>query len=255
MSPQNEITDVAYTPLVTRLSNYARASKQDLARLDTVPFQQRKCEPGDIIVGRGDSITDVIFMISGWAARVRYTKGGRRQIIHILLPGDLLTREVFVIRRSDHELISLTNTVIRFVEQKDLVDLFREAPDLSTALWWAAEQEEGILREHIVRLGRRSSYERTCHLLLELHRRLVLIRQATESVFVLPITQAEIADLLGLSTIHVNRTLVKLRSEGLIKQNKRIIQILDPEAMADICDFDLAHLHLDGEDVDRLMED
>ena len=185
-------------------------------------------------------------MISGWAARARYTLNGSRQIIHILLPGDLLTGEVFIVNRMDHDLVSMTNTVVRLIAPRELKDLFRRAPGISAALWWAAEQEDGMLREHIVRLGRRSALERTAHLLLELHRRLLLVQQATEDVFVLPITQSEISDVLGLSVVHVHRTLKVLDNSGLIDRRKSIIRLNDREALARLCDFDLSHFHLDS---------
>ncbi len=238
--------DVAYSPLATRLSRYYGLDSKDVASLDSLPFRQRTFERGQSVVSRGDPIKDVILMISGWAARVRYTPSGARQIIHVLLPGDFLTSEIFVSRRLDHELVSMTKSVVRLMKPQDLRDLFRQAPGLSTALWWAAEQEDGMLREQIVRLGRRSALERTAHLILELHRRLLIVQQATEDAFVLPITQTEISDVLGLSVVHIHRTLRKLHDAGLIERRKSIIRLCDRDALADLCDFDLTHFHLDS---------
>lgn len=238
--------DVAYTPLATRLFKYYGLDPGDVAQLDSLPYRQRSFAPGESIIRRGDRIEHIILMVSGWAARARYTPSGARQIIHILLPGDLLTGEAFVVARIDHELVSMTRSVARLITRRDLRELFDQAPRISAALWWAAEQEDGMLREQIVRLGRRSALERTAHLILELHRRLLIVQQATEDALVLPITQSEISDVLGLSVVHIHRTLKCLQSSGLIDRRKSVIRLLDRDALARICDFDLSHFHLDS---------
>ena len=244
--PISNSIDVAYTPLATRLARYYGLLQDDVAHLDTLPFTQADYVAGQSVVARGDPIEDVYLMISGWAARVRYTPSGSRQIIHILLPGDLITGEVFVVRRIDHELISLTNTSIRIIKPQALLDLFRNAPSLSAALWWTAEQEDGMLREQIVRLGRRSALERTAHLLLELHRRLLMVQQATDEAFILPLNQEHISDVLGLSVVHINRTLKRLERSGHIERRGSVIRLKGREKLAGLCDFDLAHFHLDS---------
>lgn len=237
---------MAYTPLATRLSQFFGLDPEDVAKLDALPFRQRAHDAGEQILGRGDRIEGMFLMISGWAARVRYTPEGSRQIIHILLPGDLVTDDVFVTRRIDHEFISLTKIVVRLINPDDFHDLFLKAPTMLAALWWAGAQEDGMLREQIVRLGRRSAIQRTCHLLLELHRRLLMVHQATDESFILPITQIEISDVLGLSIVHVNRTLKKLDDAGLIERRKSLMRLLDRESLAQLCDFDVAHFHLDS---------
>lgn len=241
-----ESIDAAYTPFASRLSQFRGLEADDITKLDALPYRRRTYEAGASIVRRGDQVHDVIMMISGWAARVRTTSSGMRQIIHILLPGDLLTGDLFLVRRLDHELVAMTKAAVRLIKPEDLQALFSQAPSLSMALWWVAEQEDGMLREQVVRLGRRSALERTCHLLLELHRRLLLVQQATDDAFILPITQVEISDALGLSVVHVSRTLKKLTQSGLIERRGSVIQLRDREAIADLCDFDLAHFHLDS---------
>ena len=237
---------MAYTPLATRLSQFHGLDLKDVAKLDALPFQQRAHGAGERILGRGDRIEGMFLMNSGWAARVRYTPEGFRQIIHILLPGDLVTNDVFLTRRMDHEFVSLTKIVVRLINPNEFHALSRQAPTMLAALWWVGEQEEGMLREQIVRLGRRSAIQKTCHLLLELHRRLLVVHQATDESFILPITQIEISEVLGLSVVHVNRTLKKLDDAGLIERRNSLVRLLDLGALAEMCDFDVAHFHFDS---------
>lgn len=237
---------VTYTPLATRLSRYYQLDEDHIHELENTVSHEVQFKAGDSILRRNAAMKHLMVMVSGWAIRCRYTRAGTRQIIHVLLPGDVLTPDVFVIKRSDHAIVTLTDTVVRQIEPRDMNSLFHRCPHMAAAFWWASEQEDGILREHIVRLGRRSAEQRVLHLFLELHRRLLLVDQATEDTFVLPLTQNDVADVLGLSSVHVNRTLRKLDKEGLIQYQGSVIQIPSREALSEMCDFDLSHLHLDS---------
>ncbi|MEO0998053.1 MAG: Crp/Fnr family transcriptional regulator, partial [Pseudomonadota bacterium] len=211
-------------------------------------------ERGANILNRGDRQRHLIMIVSGWAARCRYTRAGSRQIQHILLPGDVATPDVFVIDRSDHDIQCLSDCQYRLVEPAAMRALFRHSEAVASAMWWSAEQEDGILREHIVRLGRRAANERVPHLFLELHRRLVMVDQATEDTFLLPLTQADIADALGLSAVHVNRTLRNLSKDGFIDYAHGIVTVHDPVQLAEYCDFDISHLHLDSHIVEERLD-
>ena len=238
--------DVAFTPLATRLRRYYRLQDSDVELLETVSCTQSHVNSGEKILHRGESQSALILMVSGWAARCRYTAEGNRQILHVLLPGDLVTPNVFVVQRTDHEIVALSDSEIRSIDPYDMQELFRESPALGSALWWTSEQEGGMQREQIVRLGRRSAVARVAHLLLELRQRLLMVNQAMDDTFVLPLNQQDIADILGLSSVHTNRTLQKLQRDSLIKYSGRLIELLNDECLAELCDFDIAHFHLDS---------
>ncbi|MFQ6550532.1 Crp/Fnr family transcriptional regulator [Aestuariibius sp. 2305UL40-4] len=239
--------DFAYTPLVTRLGYYMGVPAADISALDALPYREQRFDRGDVIIARGASINWVVLVTSGWAARSRNTRSGDRQIINILLPGDIVTPDVFVLHRLDHEIEALSTVTIRFLEKPDLQALLERAPGLATALWWAAAQEDSIVREHVVRLGRRNAIERIAHFLLEMHRRLMIVKQADEGAMILPLTQLEIADALGLSNVHVNKTLFKLEDLGHIRRQKTVTQLLNIPALAALCDFDTLYLHLEAD--------
>ncbi|NNF17517.1 MAG: Crp/Fnr family transcriptional regulator [Gammaproteobacteria bacterium] len=234
------------SPLATRLQRYYKLDQSDLDLLDGVKHLSTEYEPGEYILERGATLQNLILLVSGWAVRTRYTAEGTRQIIHILLPGDVLTPNVFVVRQTDHSISTLTPAAVRLVKPHDMQAMFAKSPALGAAFWWMSEQEAGVMREQIVRLGRRSALERVPHLFLELHRRLYMVGHASEDVFILPLTQNDIGDTLGLSNVHVSRTLKKLEEGGYIRYQGSVIQIPDSRRLADLCDFDFDHLHLDS---------
>lgn len=238
--------DVAYSPLSTRLSRYYRLNADDIATLEALPHKQLAFGAKTPIVSRGDVVDQLMLLISGWVVRCRYTRSGSRQIIHILLPGDIVTPDVFVLRRSDHEISTLSEANVRLISPRAVQDAFQKSARIAAAFWWAAALEDAVAREQILRLGRRSAIERVPHLFLELHRRLLLVHQATEENFLLPITQLDIADALGLSSVHVSRTLRKLVHEKLIHYDGTLIGIPSVEALASFCDFDTRYFHLDS---------
>ena len=236
----------AYEPLAIRLKRHFHIRDADLELFHSLTHDEEEVSAGTTIVRRGERKRYLMVMVAGWTLRVRYTEDGGRQIVHILLPGDLMTPAVLVTKRADHEIVALTDSVVRFFEPGAMNEMLAKAPTLAAGLWWSTAQEEGMLREQIVRLGRRSARQRIPHLLLELHRRLTLIDRATEDTMVVPLRQTDLADTLGLSPVHVNRTLRQLQRDGLLFYDGLSIQIPDQQALADACDFDTTHLHLDA---------
>lgn len=237
----------AFAPLHYRLQPYGGIAREDLRRLNDLPYTQMEFAVGRRIAPRGRQLDRIYLIISGWVGQSRYLMSGTRQIVHVLLPGDIVPANVFALRKLDHELEALTHVVIRLFDPEDFVNLLQTAPELNMALWWAAEQQYSILRESIVRLGRRSSIERVAHLFLELHRRLLIIRQAKEESFMLPMTQEAFRDVLGLSLVHMNRMLRQLEKQKLIERKDTTIQFRNRQELSRLCDFDPAHLHLNGE--------
>ncbi len=237
-------TDFAYTPLTTRLGYYMGVPSADLAAIDDLVFEERSYERGAEVIGQGDAVRSAILITSGWSARARYTAQGARQIISILLPGDIATPDLFVIDRMDHAIVALSELTVRFLDKQMLQSFLVRAPELAAALWWATAQEDSIVREQVVRLGRRNAIERTAHFLLEVHRRLLVVQQATESAMIVPLTQNEIADALGLTNVSVSKTMSRLERARLIRRQRTVIQLLDIDGLVELSDFNTFYLHL-----------
>ena len=170
---------------------------------------------------------------------------GRRQILNFMLPGDCFDLMSLNKARSDHSVSAASNVTLRRIRADDFLQMISHKPQLATSFWWTAIQEEAILREQIIRVGRRSARERVGHLILELNRRISAITGEIDNHLNLPVPQAYMADALGLSVVHISRTLSRLKSDGLIKTGNEGIQILDREKLAEICDFNSRYLRLE----------
>jgi CRP-like cAMP-binding protein len=194
--------------------------------------------------GEGDGLMRPTFILSGWACRQRLLSDGRRQIFSILIPGDAIGFCSDPSPISSASAVALTKVTLATVEpppggsspspsSKGVHDPwgFVEHMRLSACL------EEGLLLDHIVRLGRQTAYERTAHLLLELHWRLALIGRADGRSFTMPLTQEVLADFLGLSIVHVNRTLQQLRRDRLIETSGSHVVLLDLTQLTSIADY------------------
>lgn len=176
-------------------------------------------------------------LLDGWAMRQRVLSDGRRQIFAFVLPGDpysLCARRDAVATTS---LVALTPVTV--APMLPLAEAMHEAPHspMGQLAWNRLGQEEEALCNQIVRLGRQSAYERMIGLLLELHGRLAQVHLTDEKSFALPLTQEILADALGLSVVHTNRTLQQLRREHLVQSRGNTIALGDLAALAEIADY------------------
>jgi CRP-like cAMP-binding protein len=162
-----------------------------------------------------------------------------------MLAGDFCDLNVFILKRMDHSIGTLTPCVTVDIPRQRILEMV-ERPQLARALWWATLVDEATLREWLVNLGQRPAEQRIAHLLCEVHLRLQVMGLAKGTSFKLPLTQEVIADTMGLSVVHVNRMLVQLREQGLIEIEGRSIDLLDIERIRAMCDFDPNYLHLEG---------
>ena len=201
--------------------------------------------PGARIVERGKRAGAAFAVTRGWAARTMTLSDGRRQIVNFMLPGDLFDLQVFAGEPTDHDVCALTEVTIAPVGREALMAVVNSASKVSGALWWASVREEAVLREQVVRNGRRSAKERVAHLLMELHYRLLAIGEAEADGFDLPVGQAALSDALGLSYVHVSRVLTWLEREGLIARARGRVTLADPAGLRALCEF--SNLYLRGE--------
>ena len=168
---------------------------------------------------------------------------GARQITAYLIPGDFCDLHVTILRQMDHSITALTPATVAFVPHGEMEALTAERPALVRALWWATLVDEAVLRAWIVNLGRRDAYESIAHLMCELHVRMEQVGLVENGRFDLPLTQEELADSLGLTPVHVNRILQRLRADGLIILRERLLTILDVAGLRKVAGFDPNYLH------------
>jgi CRP-like cAMP-binding protein len=178
-------------------------------------------------------------VISGWACRQRTLGDGRRQIVSFVLPGDPCHSLERPTIPGMCTVVALTAVVVadaRVVETA-VNEQRSDYPGLASAVRLLATHENLLLQDHIVRLGRQTAYERVVHLLLELRERLGTVSMVAQNVFPLPLTQEVLADALGLSIVHVNRTLQQIRRDGMLEFRGGSVTILDLDAMYAVADF------------------
>jgi CRP-like cAMP-binding protein len=199
--------------------------------------------PGHDIVREGDTPDAIHLVLDGFACRYKLLPNGRRQIIAHFIPGDFCNLRAFILSEMDHSVATMSAVTLATVKRKTLLRLTDEYPRITQALWWSAMVDEAITREWIVNVGSRTATERVAHLICEHFLRMQAVGLASENNVQLPITQTELGDTLGLSTVHVNRTLQQLRADGLIALRGKTLSILDLRRLQDVALFNANYLH------------
>lgn len=224
-------------PVFKRLAALAALSADEEQMVQRLSQRCEDHSPNTFLVTEGE-IVRPRFVVSGWACRQRMLPDGRRQIFSLVLPGDAIGVGAQPRPLGSASTVALTRLVT--VDASGLVEAMERGgvgPNLSAAVRLQAGLDEALLLDHVVRLGRQTAYERVAHLLLELQSRLSVIGLADSVHFPLPLTQESLADVLGLSIVHVNRTLQQLRREKMIKLAGFKVTLLEPQLLATIADY------------------
>jgi CRP-like cAMP-binding protein len=238
-------------PLIRKLENFSRLSDEDRQALENAASQIKHYHSREDIIREGDPPAGVNLILNGWACRYKHLEDGRRQIVAYFVPGDLCDLRVFILRQMDHSIMTLSPATVAAIPRDTILDLMERYPRITKALWWSTLVDEAILREWIVNVGQRTAYERIAHVLCELFVRLGSVGLTDGDTCEIPVTQAELADTVGLSTVHVNRTLQELRRNRLIDLRGKSLTILDLSALQDAAMFNANYLHL-GHEGDNL---
>ncbi len=232
-------------PLVAKLQTVSDLPADDLAFLTGVHADVRAFDAHSDVIGDGDQPDHVHLMMTGWTCRYKLTASGTRQITALLLPGDFCDAHITQLRRMDHGIGTLGPAEVAFIP-RDVMTALTDRPAIAKALWWASLVDEGVLRAWIVNLGRRQAMERVAHLMCELHARMSNVGKVTALGFNCPMTQEDLADATGLTPVHVNRVLRRLREQGLMTLKLGFAAVTDPAGLRRMADFDPGYLHLNG---------
>lgn len=232
------------TAFLKRLEAYVRLSEDDREALASLPTRRRIYDTASIITREDEKLDTVFWVEAGWACRYRRLRNGERQIVNFILPGEFFDLQGLVSTRSDHTVSALSKVVLFEARSDDFSAMASAHPAIFNALLWAAVVEEAILREHIVQLGRQPAVTRIAFLILELYRRQALTSDNTGHTLDCPVGHGVIADALGLSRVHVSRSLKKLRDEGCIALAERHIKLLDVKRLETIAEYNERYLHI-----------
>lgn len=230
--------------VIARMSSVFPLSTAEEAALLDLPLQLADIRADQDIVREGDRPTQCFSLSQGFTCTYKFTGEGRRQIMAFHLPGDMPDLQSLHLPALDVSIAAITPCRIAYIQHDAVRDLCDRFPRIGSALWRETLIDGAIFREWIVNVGRRDAPGRMAHLLCELFMRLRAVGLAEGDSIALPFTQAVMADALGLSTVHVNRTLQELRKAGLVSWKGETLIVRDWKGLQREADFDPAYLHL-----------
>jgi len=232
------------SPLVRRWSRLTRLSPDDCDAVLALPCTRRTYGKDAYLVREGQQAAECALLLHGLAFRQKLLRDGSRQIISFHIPSEFIDLQNALLGTADHNVQSVNRTEAALIPVQAILDLAMARPAIRIAMWTDTLIDSSIFREWVVNVGRRHSRARIAHLLCELAVRLERIGgDGDDGMFDFPLTQEQIADATGLTSVHTNRTLQSLRRDGLIHLNSGSLRILDWEGLREAGDFDELYLH------------
>lgn len=229
--------------IVTIQERYAFSEEDgDLLRskmTEAVEFKQ-----GDLIVPEGKQITYSSLLVEGLSCRSKYTSDGSRQIMQFNIPGDFVDLHSYPLEVLDHSITALTDCRIVKLQHKDITSIIQSNPRLARILWFATMVDASIHREWLVCLGNRAGAMRVAHLFCEMLYRLRVVGLTEDNSYDFAISQTELADALGFTTVQINRVLRDLRDKELATFRGKRVEIHDLKGLEGLADFDPGYLYL-----------
>jgi CRP-like cAMP-binding protein len=238
---------LAEHPFVARLSRLVKLSASDLTNLERIIGGERLVKKRTDLVVVGHESRNLCFVRDGYAIRYKLLRSGKRQILNVILPGDVIGFPVSFFDRSIYSIVAVSDLTYNVCPLDSYMRLCYEQPQLGLVWSWLAAHEAAIYAEHIVDLGRRTPVERLAHFLLETHGRLLSVGRAEATRFDLPFSQEVMADVLGLSVPHLNRVMQQLRADGLIASRSHLVELTDLMSLQTLAQYqalDLAPIPL-----------
>ena len=231
-------------PLVRKLESIAPLSDEERRAIVALPMMVRNLKADQDIVRDQDRPSQCCLILEGFACRYKVIEGGKRQIFSFHIPGDIPDLQSLHLEIMDHSLGTIVASKVAFVSHETVRAFVRAHPRIGDVFWRDTLIDAAIFREWMAGLGRREAYARIAHLFCELYTKFSAVDLVNGHAFGMPLTQAELGDALGLSTVHVNRTLQELRHNGLIKTQAGKVIIDDWDALRAAGEFDPTYLHL-----------
>ena len=231
--------------LVRKLRVRDVLSKQEEEALASTVSEVKEVGPGKILVREGVSLSECNLLVEGMVCRYKELNDGQRQILELHVSGDFVDLHSFPLKRLEHNIGSLTPVRIAIIPHDRLKRVTEEHPHLARMLWFSTLLDAAINREWILSIGRRSALARVAHLLSELYVRMDIIGLAHDRRYPLPLTQTDLADATGLTAVHVNRMLKKLRDEDLVTFRNGEVAIHDWDELQRLAEFDPTYLYLE----------
>lgn len=230
-------TQFAEHPFAVRLSRFMKLEAADLDGFARLIEDEHVVKKRHDFVVQGDEYRNLCFVRDGYAIRYRLLRNGKRQILNVILPGDVIGFPVSFFDRVIYSVVAVSGLTYNICRLESYVQLCYKRPQFGLALSWLMAQEAATYAEHLVGLGRRTPTERLAQFLLEIHARLLDVGRADQTGFDLPFSQEIMADVLGLSVPHLNRTIQQLRSDGLISSRPPFVELTDMAGLKKLAQY------------------
>ncbi|ATU90285.1 Crp/Fnr family transcriptional regulator [Phyllobacterium zundukense] len=215
-------------------SHFQRHEKDEVSFLSSFKMGELVADTGTTVLVEGANSAHLFTVLSGWGFRYKTLDDGRRQILNYVLPGDLIGLQGSVMKKMQHSIEALSPMILCMFQRDNLANLFRNFPALGYDITWLASREEQMLDEILLSVGRRTALERAAYLFAFIFQRAQSVGMVKSGKLTVPVTQQHVADTLGLSIVHTNKTLKKLASRGALRWLDRGCEVLDEQILMDI---------------------
>jgi CRP-like cAMP-binding protein len=235
------------TPMLRKLMKWSALDEEDQQAILDLPHEIRRVDRGDYIVREQDKPSHAALLLSGFAYRHKIVGSGGRQILSVHMSGDMVDLQNSLLRTADHNVQALSRAIVAFIPCRAIKELAFGRPRVGMAMWYDTLVDGSIHREWTANVGRRDARARVAHVLCEFGVRLNDGDLGSPCTYEFPMTQEEFADAVGLTPVHVNRTLKALDRDGLTDRAHRSVSIKQWDRLAEIGDFSTNYLHIQDE--------
>ncbi|MCE8003618.1 MULTISPECIES: Crp/Fnr family transcriptional regulator [Halomonadaceae] len=232
--------------MICKLDSIFPLSEEERQVLEHLPVLVKRLKADQEIVSLGERPQQCCLVLEGLTCVYKLSYAGRRQIMALHVPGDMPDLHSLHLAVMDISIASVSSCTVGFIQHEDLRRVCERFPRLTAAFWRETLVDASIYREWLLNVGQRDAYTRLAHLMCELYTRLSAVGLTDERTFELPITQDELADTLGISAVHVSRTLQALRGDGLIETARKRVTVPSWSKLQEAGEFDPLYLHLQG---------
>lgn len=238
------ISDTTAHALIRRLRTISAIDEQDIETIRALPIDLKTYAPGQDIVRDGARPTACCLLAEGFCIRSKTTFEGRRQILSIHIPGEIPDLQSLYLHVLDHDLVSLTECRLGFIPHAALKVVVRQRPNVAEVLWRDTLIDAAMFREWIVNVGQRPAASRLAHIVMELRARLKVIGRDHGNRIEMPMTQEQIGEAMGITSIHANRIIKQLREDGVLEFHRGHVTVLDENKLEELAQFEDCYLHL-----------
>jgi CRP-like cAMP-binding protein len=220
-----------------RSGAFKPVNDMELAFINEMKREHLVCPAGTEVIAAGQDQVELYTLYAGWAFRAKELPDGRRQILNIHLPGDLIGLQGAMFEAPSYSVEALTEVQLCVLPRRKVWSLFENMPELSFDVTWLGAREESHVDENLTSAGRRSAAERIAALVIQLYKRLGTLGMVVNGAMPFPLTQQHIADMLGLSLVHTNKSLAKLRRIGMFSQSNGMLLLSNPRALESLAQY------------------